>query len=346
MKFLWPELLWLLLSVPLLVAGYALLLRRRQQAALRYGSFAVLKDAQGAAAGMRRHVPPALLLIALIGLLLTIARPAAVIMLPTQHEMVVIAMDVSSSMRATDVKPTRLAAAQAAAKAFIEQLPQSTRVGIVSFAGTAALVQTPTHSRDDLMAAIDRFQVQRGTATGSGIVVALATIFPGAGIDEATLLDGRSNRRGYSLDELRAPEKEFKPVAPGSYKDAAIILLTDGQSTTGPDALQAARMAAERGVRVYTVGIGTAAGETIGYEGWSMRVRLDEESLKAIANATHGEYFYAGNAKDLMKVYASLSSRLTVERKDTEIGSLFAAAAAVMVLLAAALSMLWFNRII
>ena len=346
MKFLWPELLWLLASVPLLVAGYVMLLRRRKRAALQYGSFAVLKNAQGAAVGMRRFVPPLLLLLALIALLLAVARPAAVIMLPTKHEMVILAMDTSSSMRATDVKPTRLAAAQAAAKAFIEKLPQSTRVGIVSFAGTAALVQTPTQSREDVIEAIDRFQVQRGTAVGSGIVIALAAIFPGAGIDEATLLYGRANRRGYSLDEARAPEMVSKSVAPGSYQEAAIVLLTDGQATTGPDSLEAARMAAERGVRIYTVGIGTAAGETIGYEGWSMRVRLDEETLKGIANATHGDYFYAGNAKDLMKVYAALSSRLTVERKDTEIGSLFAAAAAILVLIAAALSMLWFNRIL
>jgi Ca-activated chloride channel family protein len=135
-------------------------------------------------------------------------------------------------------------------------------------------------------------------------------------------------------------------VAPGSYTSAAIIMLTDGQRTTGVDPLEAAKMAADRGVRVYTVGIGTVDGETIGFEGWSMRVRLDEETLKAIANKTAAEYYYAGTAADLKKVYETLSSRLTVEKKETEISALFAMAAAALALLSAGLSLLWFNRIL
>ena len=140
--------------------------------------------------------------------------------------------------------------------------------------------------------------------------------------------------------------KAFQPVPPGSYTSAAIILLTDGRTTTGQDPMEAARMAADRGVRVFTVGIGTAEGETIGFEGWSMRVRLDEEALKNIANMTRGEYFYAGTAADLKKIYESLNSRLVMEKKQTEISAIFAAAAAVMTLLAGLLSMLWFNRVL
>ena len=135
-------------------------------------------------------------------------------------------------------------------------------------------------------------------------------------------------------------------MPPGSYASAAIILLTDGQTTTGPDPIEAARMAADRGVRVYTVGIGTTAGEIIGAEGWSMRVRLDEESLKSIANITRAEYFYAGNAVDLQKIYKSLNAKLFFEQKETEVTALFAAAAAVLALLSATLSLLWFNRIL
>jgi Ca-activated chloride channel family protein len=134
-------------------------------------------------------------------------------------------------------------------------------------------------------------------------------------------------------------------VAPGSYNSAAIIMLTDGQRTTGPDPLEAARMAADHGIRVYTVGIGTTQGETIGFEGWSMRVRLDEETLKNISLLTHGEYFYAGTAEDLKKVYESLSSRMVVERKETEITALFAALGALLALLAAGLSVWWFGRV-
>jgi Ca-activated chloride channel family protein len=149
-----------------------------------------------------------------------------------------------------------------------------------------------------------------------------------------------------SINEPPKDKKDFTPVAPGSYTSAATIMLTDGQRTTGVDPLEAAKMAADRGVRVYTVGIGTVNGETIGFEGWSMRVRLDEETLKAIANRTQGEYFYAGTATDLNKVYQTLSSRLTVEKKETEISGLLALAAAVLALLSAGLSVMWFNRIL
>jgi Ca-activated chloride channel family protein len=149
------------------------------------------------------------------------------------------------------------------------------------------------------------------------------------------------------MREARTPsDPTFKPVPPGSYTSAAIILLTDGQTTTGPDPVEAARLAAERGVRVFTVGVGTDNGQILTGEGWSMRVRLDEEALKAIADLTRGEYFYAGNATDLKKVYRSLHSKLVMEKKETEITALFSAIAAATVLLSAALSLLWFNRIL
>ena len=135
-------------------------------------------------------------------------------------------------------------------------------------------------------------------------------------------------------------------VTPGSYSSAAIIMLTDGERTTGVDPLEAAKMAADRGGKVCAVGIGTVDGETIGFEGWSMRVRLDEETLKAIAHKTAAEYYYAGTAHDLKKVYQSLSSRLTLEKKESEVSALFALAGAVLALLAGGLSMLWFNRIL
>jgi Ca-activated chloride channel homolog len=347
MTFLWPEMLWLLLIVPALVAAYFYLLRRKQEEAVRYASLSMVKQAMGPSQRFRRHIPPLLFLIALIAMTVAIARPAAVITLPSQHQTIILAMDVSGSMRATDVQPNRISASQAAAKAFVAEQPSNVRIGVVSFAATASVVQTPTRNRDEIIAAIDRFQLQRGTAIGSGIIVALATIFPDAGIDVSSLIYGRNAPRGVPLDQAGKAEKPtFKPVPPGSYTSAAIILLTDGQRTTGPDSLEAARMAADRGVRVFTVGFGTASGETIGFEGWSMRVRLDEETLKAIAKMTHGEYFYAGTATDLKKVYDSLNSRFLLEKKDMEISALFAAAAAVTVLVSALLSLLWFHRIL
>jgi Ca-activated chloride channel family protein len=339
--------LWLLLIVPALVAAYFFLLRRKKEAALRYASLSLVKEAMGAGQKFRRHIPPLLFLVALIAMIVAIARPAAVVTLPSQHRTIILAMDVSGSMRATDVQPNRISAAQAAAKAFVAEQPSNVRIGVVSFAGTAALVQPPTQNREDIYAAIDRFQLQRATAIGSGIIVSLATIFPDAGIDVSSSIYGRNAPRGVPLDPARKGEKPgFTPVAPGSYASAAIILLTDGQRTTGPDSVEAARMAAERGVRIFTVGFGTKSGETIGFEGWSMRVRLDEETLKTIANITHGEYFYAGSATDLKKVYQSLNARLVLEKKDMEITALFSAAAAAAALGSALLSLLWFNRIL
>ncbi len=346
MKFLWPEFLALLLLLPVVTALYVGLLRRRKRLAVRYASLSMVKEALGQGPGWRRFLPPALFLLGLTGLLFAIARPTAVITLPSQHETVILAMDVSGSMRAADIEPNRLAASQVAAKAFVAEQPRNARIGVVSFAGTAALVQPPTQNREDIIAAIDRFNLQRGTAIGSGIIVSLATIFPDAGIDISKLILGREHRGGQKIDQQKAEQKPFKPVPPGSYASAVIILLTDGQRTTGPDSIEAAKMAADRGVRVFTVGVGTPQGEIIGFEGWSMRVRLDEETLKQIANITHGEYFYAGNAVDLKKIYETLNSRLVLEKKETEISALFAAAGALLVLTAAALSVLWFHRIL
>ena len=347
MTFLWPEMLALLLVVPALVGAYFFLLRRKRQAALRYASLSIVKEAMSSTQRFRRHIPPLLLLAALIILILATARPAAIITLPSQQRTIILAMDVSGSMRATDVQPNRISAAQAAAKTFVSEQPSNVRIGVVAFAGTASVVQMPTHNREDIFAAIDRFQLQRATAIGSGIIVSLATIFPDAGIDVSSLIYGRNSSRGTPLDQAGKTEKPpFKPVPPGSYTSAAIILLTDGQRTTGPDSLEAARMAADRGVRVFTVGFGTKRGENIGFEGWSMRVRLDEDTLKAIAKMTHGEYFYAGSATDLKKVYDSLNARLVMEKKDMEISALFSAVAGVIALVSAFLSLLWFNRIL
>jgi len=349
MSFLWPELLWFLLVLPALIALYILALRRKKKLALKYASLSLVKDALGAGNRIRRHIPPVLLLCALATLLVAVGRPLAVVTLPSQQETIILTMDVSGSMRAKDVEPNHLVAAQNAARAFVNEQPRYTRIGVVAFAATASLVQSPTLSREDVLAAIDRFQLQRGTATGSGILVSLATLFPDGGFDVSTAIYGReAEKRGVPLDAPPKKEKEkadLRPVAPGSYSSAAIILLSDGQRTTGPDPLEAAKRAAERGVRIFTVGIGTVDGEVIGFEGWSFRARLDEETLRAIANITQAEYFYAGNAADLKKVYQSLNSRIVLQTKETEVTALFAAAGAALAVLAAFLSLLWFNRI-
>jgi Ca-activated chloride channel family protein len=338
LSFEWPEALWLLALLPALIAFYLFLLKRKKRQALRYSSLAVVKAAMAGGLPWRRHVPPALLLLALAAMIVAVARPAALVTLPSNNETVILAMDVSGSMRATDVEPNRLAAAQAAAKAFIAEQPSSVKIGIVAFAGTATVAQAPTRNREDLIAAIDRFQLQRATAIGSAIIVSMATLFPDGGYDVASFT--------YERQAQRIPKGDFRPMPPGSYASAVIILLTDGQRTAGPDSLEAAKLAADRGVRIYTVGIGTPEGTVVGIEGWSMRVRLDEETLKSIADLTRGEYFYAGSSPDLKSVYKNLSSRFVLETKKTEVGALFTAAAGALVLLAAGLSLLWFSRIL
>jgi Ca-activated chloride channel homolog len=339
MTFQWPEMLWLMLVLPLLLAAYILVLRRKKKLALRYASLAIVRDAMGVGQRIKRHIPPLLFFCALAAMLLALARPQATITLPTQHETVILAMDISGSMRATDVEPNRLVAAQNAAKQFVAEQPENVRIGVVAFAGTATVAQAPTRNREDVIAAIDRFQLQRATAIGSAIIVSLATIFPNEGIDVGELTYGNAKKNEKSASTV-------KPVPPGSYASAVIILLTDGQRTTGPDSVQAAKMAAERGVRIYTVGVGTPDGKIIGFEGWSMRVRLDEETLKAIADLTRGEYFYAGNAVDLKKVYQALNAKLVLERKKTEVTALFAGLAALFAVVSAALSLAWFHRIV
>ena len=351
MRFLWPDSLWLLLALPALIAAYFYALSRKK-AAVRYASLRIVRDALGPGQRWRRHVPPLLFLFALLAAVVAVARPSSVFLLPAQQQTIVLAMDVSRSMLATDVEPNRITAAQAAAKSFIEDLPKDIRVGIVTFAGTAAVVQTPTDNRDDLLAAIDRFQLQRATATGSGLLVSLALLLPDSGIDlESIVFDSAFSRWGGSgapLDRARKSEKagkkEFVPVAPGSYTSGVIIMMSDGRRTTGPDPVQAAKMAADRGVRVYTVGFGTREGATVESYGFSFYARLDEDALKAVAHITEAEYFHAGTAADLRAVYQKLGSKLAMERKDTEVSALFGVVAALFVFVAALLSLLWFHR--
>ena len=288
-------------------------------------------------------------LVAFTLMILAIARPAAVVTLPSQHETVILAMDVSGSMRATDVKPSRIVAAQEAARAFVAEQPKTTRIGVVSFAATASVVQSPTHSREDILAAIERFQLQRGTAVGSGILVALKMIFPDAEFDLRSSNPRRRRRRARarSIPRKATDKSEAKTVPPGSYSSAAIILLTDGQTTTGPDPIESARMAADRGIRVYTVGIGTQGGETIGAEGWSMRVRLDEQSLKTHRQPHAGRVLLRRHghrpAEDLQEPQHQAVLRAARKPRSRRCSR---PSAAVLALVSGLLSLLWFNRIL
>ena len=342
MFFLWPQYLWLMLVLPLLPLAYLWLLRRRGKAALRYSSLAVVRAA-AARRNWRRHVPPALVLLACSLLLLAAARPVARVSLPWARSSIMLAMDVSLSMRVTDVKPTRMAAAQDAARLFLRDLPRDIEVGLVTFAGSSQVAQAATLDRASLVAVIDGLQMQMGTAVGNAIVVCLAELFPDHGIDLGEMTFG-SKARGRSLDQ-KPPPKQVTPVAPGSYNSAAIILLSDGRRTTGVDTLEAAKMAADRGVRIYAVGLGTVDGPGATADGMPIYLRLDEPTLREVARMTGGEYFYAGTAEKLRSVYANLGSRLQVQTRETEVSGLLALAAALSAVMAATLSVLWFGRL-
>ena len=343
MSFHWPMMLWLFASVPPLMLFYLRRVGRRRKSASRFAGLAAA--GQGTGGAFRRHLPALLLLIGLCSMIFAVARPQALITLPSRTDTVMLAIDISGSMRAADIKPNRLAAAQNAAKAFIEDQPGHVRIGVVSVAAAAAVVQSPTGNRKEILQAIDRFQLQRGTALGSGMAISLATLLPDAGIDAGSLTSKRS-RAAHDSAETDA-EKKGGPVSAEANGSAAIVLLTDGHSNTGPDPLEAARLAAEHGVRVFTVGVGTLDGATLTTDGMSMRVRLDEEALKTIALKTDGEYFRADNAGDLKRVYQRLSAKLTNEnRRLTEISALFAATGVFLAMLSGLLSLAWFNRIL
>jgi Ca-activated chloride channel family protein len=338
--FLWPTMLWLLLALPLLVLVYAQVLKRRGALAARH---ARLETVGGAATSrLQRAAPPLLWLLGLAALILAVARPQAALVLPARIETVILALDMSGSMRATDLEPTRLVAAQNAAKAFVDSQPRHVKIGVVGIAASAALVQSPTDNREDIVKSIERLEPQRGTALGSGLAIALDAALPQARINVEEFINPPKGRK----DEPRKKLEEREMTA-GSNTAAAIVLLSDGQSNVGPDPLKAAELAADYGVRIYTVGMGTPEGTTVSADGWQMRVRLDEEKLKQVARATEGEYFRAPDAKELKQIYSRLSAKLAFEKQQpTEITALAAGLGALLAGLGALLSMLWFNRVL
>jgi Ca-activated chloride channel family protein len=343
MSFLWPQNLWWMLALPLLVALYLWLLRRRARTTLRLSSVDLARRAAGPT--WRRHVPPALMLLAVALLLLGLARPVAPLTLPWASPTIMLAIDVSLSMRVQDVAPTRMVAAQEAARSFLQELPRDIDVGIVTFAGSAQVAQQATMDRQALLDAIGAIQMQRGTAIGSAIVLCLAELFPEHGID-LTEMNFGPQRKGQSLDAPARPApRPFEPVEPGSYGSAAIILLSDGRRTTGVDTLQAAKMAAERGVRIHVVGLGTPDGHLSLGEGMSMYLQLDEATLREVARMTGGEYHHAATAEALRSVYLQLGSRLQAQTRETELTALLALLAALLIVAGSGLSVLWFGRV-
>lgn len=343
MLFHWPTLLWTLVLVPALVALYVYAQRRRRKYALRYASLSMVKEALGSGPGIRRHVPPALTLVALAFMLTGLARPYAEIQVPSQEGTVVLAMDVSGSMNADDVKPNRMEVAKSAAKAFVAKQSENVRIGVVSFGSDASIVQTPTTDKELVIAAIDRLRTQRATAIGRGILVSLDAIFEGSEDEPPSWKWLRPDMQPAPGDAPpAAPSAEPRKIPRAA---ATIVLLTDGQNNQYPPPLTIVEEASSRGVRVYTIGLGTTEGTVLRIGGRGIRTRLDEETLKRVAALTDAEYYNATNEEELRSVYENLTTELVIRKEKAEASALFAGGAALLTILAAALSLRWFGRI-
>jgi Ca-activated chloride channel family protein len=340
--FHWPTLLWLLLAIPALIAVYVYAQRRRRRYALRYASLAMVKEALGSGPGIRRHIPPVLTLAALAFMLIGVARPYAEVQVPSQEGTVVLAMDVSGSMQATDVQPNRMEVAKSAAKAFVAKQSDNVRIGVVSFSTDASIVQSPTTDKQLVTEAIERLRPQRATAIGRGILVSLDAIF------EASEDEPPSHK--WLRPDAQPGPGEAAPAASPQARTipraaATIVLLTDGQNNQYPPPLTIVDEASSRGVRVYTIGLGTPEGTILRIGGRSIRTRLDEETLKRVATLTDAEYYNATNEAELKSVYENLTTELVLRKEKAEVSALFAAGAALLTVLAAALSLRWFGRI-
>lgn len=336
-RFLWPALLWALLVLPLLVWTY-----------VRRVSFSRGRAASPWAR-LSTHLPFGLLLLGMAMLVLAMARPQALMLTPVREATVVLAIDTSGSMRASDVHPSRIDAARAEALRFIEAKPGRLRVGLVTLAGTAALAQAPTVRRDDLVRALEQLPLQYGSALGSGVLIALETLLPGAGIDAQKIINEASSGPPRKRPEAQVmPGPDPTPAAGGPDGRAmAIVLFTDGQGNMGPDLQDMAQLAARHRVRIYTVGVGTPEGAIVQVQGRSMRVRLEEEPLRQVARTTGGEYFRAASAQELQQVYDQLGHRFRFEKRAvTEITGAVSALAMSLVALGCLLSVQRHGRIV
>ncbi|HEY9077359.1 MAG TPA: VWA domain-containing protein [Anaerolineaceae bacterium] len=338
MTFLSPSMLYLLFLLPLFVFFYILAQRRRQKYALRYANLTIIKEAMGKGPGFRRHIPAILFMIGLALGFFALSRPTATIMLASQQGTIILTIDVSGSMRADDMKPNRLEAAKEAAYAFIDKQPEWVRIGVVAFSDTSALVQAPTNDHEAVKAAIKRLVTQRGTAIGSGILTSLDAIF------ERPISEPIRPRGEYGIVQP-TPSPSPTPMMPGEFSPAVIVLLSDGESNRGPRPLDIINEASSRGVRVFTVGVGSPEGVVLSANGRSMRVRLDEETMKRIASESSGLYFRASNAEELKNIYETLSTRLVMKQEKTELTAYITGFGVILFIIAGFLSLMWFNRL-
>jgi Ca-activated chloride channel family protein len=351
MTFQWLGLLALGFVVPLLVGIYVWSQGRHRPRAARYSSLALIKAAQPGGARLRRHLPFVLLAAAATAVVVAIARPAVVLSVPANQTTIILAMDVSGSMCSTDIEPTRLEAAQEAATSFVTSQRAQTQIGIVAFSGFAAIVQVPTSDEAVLVEAIRSLTTARRTAIGSGILSAIDAL---AEIDPSIARSVVPGRAG------AAPP----PVAAGEYAPSIIVLLTDGANNSGPEPVDAARQAADRGLRVYTIGFGSQDGGQMdpvcrqqfignepgmfggggggGFGGTGRFPRgIDEPTLRRVAEITGGAYYPADSAVALEEVFAALPTSLITRTEAVEVSAGFVGLGGLLAALGLLLGRLW-----
>ena len=340
MTFIWPIMLVSLLLIPLFVAFYLRRQRQRRENLAKYGSLGLIQESGGRQAGgkgtgRRRHVPALLFMAALTVMLVALARPQAVVGIPRIESTVMLTFDVSGSMAAEDMQPNRMEAAKAAAREFVQRQPDTVKIGVAAFSDGGLAVQAPTNDQEAILAAIDRLSPERGTSLGNGILASLEAIL------------GKSQPPAESEDATGETTPVPTPTAlpEGTFIPASIVLLSDGENTNAPDPLAAALEAAQRGVRIYTIGIGSPAGATLEIEGFLVFTQLNEGMLQSIAEITEGDYFNAQNEEELRRVYDELDPELVIKAEKMEITSILAGASLIILLLSGLFSLLWYGRL-
>ena len=357
MSFAAPLALLLLVLVPMLLGAYLWQLRRRRKQAVRFSSVALIRAALPRRSRWRRHLPPALFLVSLVGLTVASARPRVSVEVPLSRTSIILTLDVSGSMCATDVEPNRLTVAQDAARAFVKDQVAGTRIGIIAFAGFAQLVVPPTTDKAKLNEAIDNLTTARGTAIGAAMLQALDAI----AAENPDVQPSQSQPARGESDTAPAPQAPTRT----DYVPDIVVLLTDGANTRGVEPVDAAQQLAEQRVRVYTIGFGTtnpkqmvctpqqlgaSALNESGFSGGSaprsslrQALVIDEPTLTQVAGITGGKFYRAQDAGQLRKVFASLPNQIELQKEQHEISVLFAVAGGVLAAAALTLSLLW-NR--
>jgi Ca-activated chloride channel family protein len=327
MSFIWPWMLLTLLFVPTLIGGYVWLLRKRKQARADLGPLGVVQSGSGGNLGRKRHIPAVFFILGLTLLFFSLARPETYVELPRVEGSVVLAFDVSNSMAADDMEPTRIEAAKEAARAFVDKQPSTILIGVVAFGSGGLVVQPPTDDRTAVLATINRLSPQGGTSLGQGIFTALNAIAGEAiPVDAAAVEDGTAT------------------VDIGDYSSAVVMLLTDGENTESPDPLEIAQLAAEAGVRIYPVGIGSPEGAILEIEGFNILTQLNETILQEIASLTNGSYYHADDEESLREIYENVDLQLRTRGEKVEVTAILAGLSTLFFLIGGAFSLVWFGR--